>query len=95
MLSLHSNEILNETKVGTRDSGIKSTVLIIFLGKMWTFRFSIRKAVADFEWSLVDHPSWIREENSAGSSIHCKSLTQEVSKEKRISNLEIILVIVW
>ena len=86
VVSLHCKEILNKkTEGGTRDLGMTVTGLTIFLGRMWIFWFWIRKAIEHFKWSIIAHPSCIREESMANSNVDYESLAQEVSKEKRIS----------
>jgi hypothetical protein len=85
MVSVHSNETLTKTEVGTRGWAIALIGLTLLLfGGMWILELC--KAEECFKWGLMSHPS----RNMEDSGIECHLnyvdlLAQEVSVEKNIN----------
>ena len=75
MVSVHSNETLTKTEVGTRGWAIALIGLTMLLFKrLWILELWIWKAVECFKWGLMSHPSRNMADFVAVSNLKCADL---------------------
>lgn len=69
-----------------------SYLTMLFVGRMWTLGFWIKRVVEYFKWGLMGHTCRNVEDSNAESSVGYHSLAQEVSEENiSVCNLQTVL----